>query len=116
MAITFELNASTDLTVKNGTLKLVNGADEVKQRIQVALNHYAEEYFLNVPGGVPWFQYILGSKDKKNVELIIRRAIFDVPGVISVVNVRSVIAGRSVDIYADVEVSGGEVVTVQVGG
>ena len=76
-----------DLVVDTGgTLLKVYGAEEVRQRILVSLLHHWEEYFLNVPAGVPWYQLILGSKDKKMVETILRRRVLEVPGVASILD------------------------------
>jgi hypothetical protein len=117
VSITFAINESHDFTISpTGKLKIVMGAEEVKQRILVTLLHNYQEYFLNVPAGVPWQEYILGSKNKQNVENLIRSEILSVPGVLSVIDVRSIFADRVLDIYADVEVSTGEVVTVSVTG
>lgn len=95
---------------KSGKLLLVTGAEEVKQRILIALQHHYQEYFLNVPAGVPWYEIILGSKDKKLVESLIRSAILDVPFVLSIVNLQvvwpSVSRARGMELYATVEVYG----------
>lgn len=83
MAYTWELTeADNDLTIVNGQLATVSGATEIRQRIIVALRHNWREYFLNIPAGVPWYDYILGSRDRRAVESILRRAILDVPGVL----------------------------------
>lgn len=72
---------SNDLVLSHGKLVTVNRAEEVRQRILIALQHYWGEYFLNVQGGVPWYEMILGGKHQKTVELILRRIILTVPGV-----------------------------------
>lgn len=108
MAFTWKLNGSHDLGITSrGKLEIVYGPDEVKQRILVALRHYWQEYFLNVQDGVPWYEVILGSKNKKTVELIIRRAILEVPGVIGIVAldvITSTTISRHLEIYGTVEV------------
>jgi len=101
-----------DLSIKNGKLKTVSGIDEIQQRILVTLWHYWEEYFLNVPAGMPWYELILGSKDQQMVEALIRRAILSVPGVISIVRFRiqaPLALMRDFAIFVDVEVLGGVV-------
>ena len=108
MAFTFALNGRHDLSINpRGRLVRVYGPDEVKQRILVALRHYWQEYFLNVQDGVPWYEVILGSKNKKTIELIIRRAILEVPGVVTVSSLviqYSNTDHRHLEIYATVEV------------
>lgn len=106
MAITWKIQ-NNDLVIENGRLVLVNGADEVAQRISITLKHEYNEYFLNYPGGVPWYSTILGSKDKETVVLILRKAVLDVPGVISVLDVQLTQSGRSVSISVGAEVQDG---------
>ena len=111
MAFTWALDDATyDLSISKGKLVQVSGADEVKQRILVTLWHYWREYFLNVPGGVPWYELILGSKDKRLVESLLRKIIFDVPGVVSIVRfgIQSPLGYlRDFAIFIDVEVTAG---------
>lgn len=108
MAFTWALDGRHDLVISNGRLTTVGGTNEVRQRILVSLLHHWGEYFLNVQGGVPWKEVILGSKDKKLVVSIIRRAILNVPGVIGVVQLDFVRGSslRHYDLYAVVEVEG----------
>lgn len=88
MAMTFAINPETgDLQVnKKGALQIVYGADEVKQRILIALQHFYHEYFLNIPAGVPWYELILGSKDHKLADALLRRTVLLVPGVVSIIS------------------------------
>ena len=116
MPFTWKLDQSVyDLTIKKGKLQTVYNADEVQQRILVTLWHYWEEYFLNVPSGVPWYELILGSKDKKMVEALLRYYILQVPGVISIIRFQvqtPLPAMRDFAIYADVEVVGGQAISI----
>jgi hypothetical protein len=95
---------------KNGKLLTTTSAQEVKQRILIALQHQYQEYFLNVPDGVPWYEVILGSKDKRTVESLIRSAILGAPLVLSVINLQIVWPSptreRGLDFTAIVEVYG----------
>lgn len=88
MAWTLKLDQfSHDLRIENGKFVRVNGADEVRQRVKVAIWHYIEEYFLNIPNGVPWYEQILGRKSGTAVvSLILRRKILATPGVIRIVD------------------------------
>ena len=110
MSFTYALGSGHDMIIDgSGKLLQVLGAQEVKQRIIVTLNHYWQEYFLNVPAGVPWYELLLGNKDKKLVSLVIRQAILDVPGVIGLVSLDvrySAIEARALTIAASVEVEG----------
>jgi hypothetical protein len=116
MTMTWELDSTKhDLMIVGGKLKIISGADEVRQRILIALWHYWEEYFLNVPAGVPWYELILGSKNKKTVEALLRKAVLDVPGVISIMQFQMQLAVGSLRdfvIFMNVEVIGGFVAII----
>jgi len=110
MALTYAIDARrNDIAVgKNGKLLTVYGAEEVRQRVLVALQHYYQEYFLNVPTGMPWHELLLGSKDKKLVEALVRRTILDVPNVISIISLETIYPAenRGLALYASIEVFG----------
>ena len=105
MTITFKIDPeTTDLVISAGKLVKVTSADEVVQRIRTTLQHHWGEYFLNIPGGVPWYDLILGGKDIKMYETIIRKIVLDVPGVIGLVSFSTSFKNRHLDIYMTVEV------------
>ncbi len=92
---------------RKGKLAKIKGSSEVRQRAIIALRHYWQEYFLNVPAGVPWYELILGSKDTKQAELLIRDAVLKVPGVISIININSIASkDRHVSFNIRIEVQG----------
>ena len=112
MSFTWTLNSGHDLSIQNGSLSTVRAEDEIKQRILVSLLHYWQEYFLNVQSGVPWYESILGSKDLKTVEIILRKEILDVPGVLGILAFEMVRGeNRHFDVYATVEVEAGPGIT-----
>lgn len=86
MTMTAAINPLTyDLVIdKNGKLLRITGAQEVGQRIGIWLRHHYGEYFLNVEHGLPYYDYMLGSRDFKLVETLIRREVLNVPGVVSI--------------------------------
>lgn len=88
MSWTLKLSSITnDLIISDGTFETVNGAAEVRQRVTVALQHLLYEYFLNVPGGMPWYTDILGSKfNNSTLSNLIRQQILSVPGVLRILN------------------------------
>lgn len=108
MAMTFALNPSyNDITIgRDGKLAIIYGAEEVRQRIIIAVRHYWREYFLNVPAGVPWYELILGSKDLQQSEFLLRRTVLEVPGVVSIINFDSSFSGRVFSLDMVVEVTG----------
>lgn len=110
MSFTFAIY-NNDLVINTtGSFLIVAGAQQVKQRVLIALQHYWQEYFLNRPDGVPYYELILGSKDHKTVEALFRDAILTVPGVISIIKftvIKPTISNnRKYELYADIEVEG----------
>lgn len=87
-----------DFRIVDGQIALVRGASEIVQHIVISLKTELAEWFLNIFFGVPYFTLtgnkndnldngILGSNyDKSVVQSYITRAVLDVPGVLSVVD------------------------------
>ena len=93
-----------------GKLTVANGADEVIQRIKVAMKHYIYEYFTNIADGVPWYEEILGSiSNPSKISNILRTKILEVPGVLRLeafnMDYNSII--REISITGDVVVQSG---------
>lgn len=105
----------SDLRIQDGSLVTVYGAEEVRQRIIISLQHYWGEYFLNIEDGVPWYELILGSKDKRMVELILRQAVMAVPGVIGIDTFKTIYesGGLTIDLIAEVENFNGSSDTIE---
>lgn len=107
MSFTWGLGSlSHDLSIVDGKLVTVTGTAEVAQRVLVTLQHHWQEYFLNVPAGVPWYELILGSKDQYQVEAILRQIILGVPGVESIVRFETVFTGRNMSMTVKLGVQG----------
>lgn len=89
MSFTMKLDTfSHDIHIKDGKFVRIKGSDEVRQRIKVALWHHFDEYFLNRPGGLPWYSKILGSKmNETTLQNLIRNKVQQVPGVIQVLSI-----------------------------
>ena len=118
MAFTWALNPFTwDIFLNgSGTIQNIWGNSEVVQRIIVTLQHVFGEYWLYTTHGLPWWQTpannwaILGSKDYKTVEMIIRSAVLDVPGVVGIASINMSTPrasnNRAMQIEMQVEVAG----------
>jgi hypothetical protein len=119
--MTFAIDPLTnDLVVnKSGTLQIVTGEQEVKQRILIALFELYGEYFLNTTNGVPFYsgttasgqtyEGLLGSKNLSLVEAILRMVILGVPNVLSIASLQLTYPNhpsRKVLLQAQVEVQG----------
>lgn len=96
MSYSLKLDAfSHDLKIVDGHFVRIQGADEVRQRIKVALYHHHNEYFLNRPGGIPWYSRILGSKMKETQIInLIREKTQRIPGVIQIMDILLTRSGR----------------------
>lgn len=57
------LNASSDLVIENGDLRLTNGKETLEQRIRRTLLTFKSEWFLDEDLGMPYYQEILGQKN-----------------------------------------------------
>jgi hypothetical protein len=80
-----KLNANHDLLIEDGDLVLVDGVDAVAQDVDIRLQFFLGEWFLDTRLGVPYYQQILGAKPRLGaVASIIRKAIFTTPGVVSI--------------------------------
>ena len=91
-----------DIRIVDGKFERISGANEVCQRVKVALWHYLGEYFLNRESGIPYYskrndaQGILGSKmSQQTVYNIFRSKILAVPGVLRVKNANITKIGRN---------------------
>jgi len=70
-----------DLRIKDGVFLVVNSSDEIAQRVRIHLQRYLGEWFLNINLGVPYYQSILGEKDRTLIELYLRKEIGQIEGV-----------------------------------
>lgn len=72
----------------NGDIKLVDGNEELLQRVRLALNTWRGEWLFDQRVGVPYFERILGTKltqqniNRLKAELI--EVFSQIPGVLSV--------------------------------
>lgn len=57
-----QLAPGGDLLIKEGRLGLTQGAEAVRQRLELSLSLFQGEWFLDLEQGVPWFEFLLGSK------------------------------------------------------
>lgn len=105
MSITWMLDPlARDLVIKSGTLTITSGSDEIRQRVETTLLHEYQEYFMDVPGGIPWYELLLGSTDLVTLEAILRQAVFSVPGVLKILKMEVRMSGRVCSVYMQLEV------------
>lgn len=78
-----QLNPETwDLAIPVDDLVIIESSDETIQHIRQRLQHFQEEWFLDLEAGVPWLQEILGKVQHiTTVEVILKDVIQNSPGV-----------------------------------
>ena len=93
---------------RDGRLLNITGAQQVAQKIRVALKHYFNEYFLDVSAGVPYYEVVLGSKDKALAASVMRQQVLLVPGVRAVAKQQTTFqnSGRGLEYFVRAEVDG----------
>lgn len=75
------------------TTGIVTGVDEIIQRLVTRLNRELGEWFLNTSAGLPWYQDgngLLGSRDKQNLNLLIRRETLQTAGINRIIKFNSI--------------------------
>lgn len=76
------LDSNNDLITEKGQLKLVRDGAEVVQHVRTRLQFYAEEWFLDLNAGTPYFQEIfVKPANLANIESILKSIILNTPGV-----------------------------------
>ncbi len=88
MSWDLKLGPNRDLTTG-----IVAGVDEIIQRLVTRLNRELGEWFLNTSAGLPWYQDgngLLGSRDKQNLNLLIRRETLQTAGINRIVKFNSI--------------------------
>lgn len=101
-----------DLTWENGSLTRDFTTQElvevVAQRLFILLRTFQEEWFLEEPYGIPYWQRILGKKvSKSTVDLIFQQKILAEPGVANIVSFKSQIVNRRYSMEFSVRVTDG---------
>lgn len=84
MTYSFKLDEQTNdfiIDPMTKSLKLVEGDEEILQRVAVTLRCEVGTYEFDLEKGVPYYESIIGSKDHKSIELMLRKIISEVIGV-----------------------------------
>lgn len=81
-----------DLEIQQGVLQFANGDPEIAQQIQSRFRMFVGEWFLDRRLGVQYMRDVFGkNRSKAQVDFLMRRVIFSVPGVASIVSFSSAI-------------------------
>ncbi len=88
MALDLALSSDHDLALDSlGRAAFIDGADRIAQQINVTLQVFLGEWFLDTSFGVPYFEDVLvKSPDRARIEAVLRSRILAVPGVQRVVS------------------------------
>ena len=108
-----------DPETRDLTAGYAHGRHEVLQRLVTRLNRDLGEWFLDTTVGIPWYPHypgrkysgrgILGSRDKRAMELLIRNETLGTAGVSRIIKLNSLFdsAAREVRIYMQVALDDG---------
>lgn len=102
--------------VGNTPILITDSATLIRQRLQIRLNTFLDEWFYNASVGLPYYTEILTQRyDKFLVESVIRREILDTQGVLELTSFSSTFNAkeRKLDFNFNVTTSKG-VISVQI--
>lgn len=105
------LDDTGDLVIRNGDLVLIDGAEEIAQRLRIRLRLFVGEWFLAPAEGMPYFDRILGQKVSRATLLsILREQILACPGVEEITSLDAQVDGerRSVSVFFRVTTTDGD--------
>ena len=99
------------------------GHEEVLQRLVTRLNRELGEWFLDTSAGLPWnprgsARNIYGSRDKRAIELLVRKETLDTAGVASVIKLNTLFnaESREVRMYMQVALDDGFIAALSLDG
>nr|DAV94409.1 MAG TPA: Protein of unknown function (DUF2634) [Caudoviricetes sp.] len=77
--------SSGDLSIEDGQVRMVDGAERIAQQILISLRFWLGEWFLDTSQGVPYLEYILvKNPNERHIQQILTEEILAVAGVQSV--------------------------------
>jgi hypothetical protein len=80
--IDFALDDSGDLAIVNNDLVMIDGAERVRQHLQIKLRLWAGEWFLDTEFGTPYLSDILGKQlSLGGAVAALKKSILEVDGV-----------------------------------
>lgn len=80
---TLALDTTGDLAVVGGQLQVIDGADAVRQALELRLSIWQGEWFADATVGVPYLRFLGVPGALPLAESLLRRAILSCPGVAS---------------------------------
>lgn len=91
MSIDLALDKDThDLLIQKNDLKVVDGTDQLEQRLKIKLLFFKGEWFLDTVEGLPFYEEILVKNPNfPNIDNLIKAAILEDPEVEEILEYRS---------------------------
>jgi len=88
--------SSGDISITDGLLRLTETVDEdTRQRLSITLGTYRGEWFLDISLGLPYFQMVLKGNGKEFADSLIKQAIRQDEGIVTLIDYSSEIIGGS---------------------
>jgi len=85
--IDLALDTDGDLLIENGDLVLIAGKEAIAQDLNIRLEFFLGEWFLDTRIGVPYFTEVLGQKPRIGlIQSFFRKVILLTPGITDVSN------------------------------
>lgn len=104
--IDFALDASGDLAIVNNTITMIDGAERVRQHLQIKLRLFSSEWFLDTEFGTPYLSDILGKQISLGGSVAaLKKSILEVDGVQTITRFDYLFnrSARNLDIDFDVQ-------------
>lgn len=74
-----------DLDLSSGNLELIDGVDEIAQKLRIRYQFFLGEWFLDQRQGIPYFQKIFVKPfNKTDTDAILREVAETTPGIVEV--------------------------------
>lgn len=87
---------SGDVSIVDGLLRLTESVDEeTRQRLAITLGTFRGEWFLDISIGLPYFQMVLKGNGKDFADAVIKQAINNDEGIVSVIDYTSNVVNGS---------------------
>lgn len=98
MDLKLDANGDLDISTLDLQITSLDGRDDLRQQIQIRLQFFQGEWFLNTDFGMPYFQTIFRKGITKDVvDNIIRQQVLAIDGVVAVENLTSTLNFRTRD-------------------
>ena len=104
--IDFALDSNGDLAIANNTITMIDGAERVRQHLQIKLRLWASEWFLDTEFGTPYLSDILGKQISLGGSVAaLKKSILEVDGVQTITRFEYKFnrSARSLDVNFDVQ-------------